>query len=153
MPLFHRASMNTKLLSAASLVLFAGCTTTPNTPIAVRQSAPAGDEISYTIVRSSVLHSLNVNETRSLRELHESWLAGDIRSLWAKVQPNSLFALSTEDKARAMRALRLLAVQNERYPVATWNSDTEVAAILKAATADDPKQTAELRARDWSKPW
>ena len=145
--------MNTKLVSVACLILFAGCTTTPNTPITVKPPAPAGDEISYAVVRSSVLQSLNVNDTKSLRELHETWLAADIRSLWAKVQPNSLFALSIEDRVRAMRALRLLAVQNENYPVPAWNSDPEVTAILKAATAGDPEQTAEFRARDWSKSW
>ena len=145
--------MNTPPIAFVCLIALAGCATAPDAPSVAKSQAPAGDEIAYAVVRSSVLHSLNVNDTNSLRELHETWLAGDIRSLWARVQPNSLFALTTQDRARAMRALRLLAVQNERYPVAVWNSDPEIVAILNASISDDQAQTAELRARNWQKSW
>ena len=145
--------MNIRLLCIATLVFSSGCSTTSNSSADLKPSAPTGDEISYAVVRFSVLQSLNINDTKSVREFHEMWLAGDIRSLWARVQPESLFTLSTQDRARAMRALRSLAVLNERHPVTAWNSDPEITMILKAAVADDLKQTAELRARDWSKSW
>jgi len=100
--------------------------------------------------RAEYLHHLNIGDVAGLQSELQGWLAIDVRVLWALLQTKEL---TEEERRRALRVLRLVAVQNEKYPVPAWSKDDELKAIFRAALAADPRHAEEIRAGDWSKPW
>jgi len=60
--------------------------------------------------------------------------------------------MSTAERERAYGLLRLIAVQNERYPIPSWKGDKQVNEILEAALKENPEHANSLRARNWTKP-
>jgi hypothetical protein len=100
--------------------------------------------------RAEYLHHLNIGDVAGLKSDLQGRLAIDVRVLWALLQTKEL---TEEERRRAFRVLRLVAVQNEKYPVPAWSKDDELKAIFRAALAADPRHAEEIRAGDWSKPW
>ena len=95
------------------------------------------------------LHRIQINDIDGLRKSLEAWVAIDAKGLWETIHDERA---SEEDRDRGYAMLRLMAVQNEKFPIATLSGDPEIAKILQAALAYDPAETERLRAQDWSNP-
>lgn len=96
------------------------------------------------------LHRININDVEGLRSSLQEGIALDVKVLWSMVQAGEI---SDEKKAKAFGVLRLIAVQNERFPNQYLNSDKEITTILQVALSSDPQKTAEVRSRNWDKAW
>ena len=95
------------------------------------------------------LHRIEINDVAAYRASLEKILALDVQGLWGSIQDQ---ATSEEDRNGAYGMLRLMAIQNEKFPIAAWNGDANVTAIFQAAIANDPAHAQLLRRQDWSKP-
>ena len=95
------------------------------------------------------LHRLQINDVAGLREFLEQKVALDVLALWGAVQVEHT---SIENRKSALGLLRLIAIQNEKFPVAAVNADSRVTAILQSAIEDNPAHAELLRRQDWSKP-
>jgi hypothetical protein len=95
------------------------------------------------------LHRIQINDIASLRTNLEEELALDIYSLWGAIQDPRT---SKDAREQAYGLLRLMAIQNERFPVSKWNNDPEIAVMFQAAIDNDPERTAWLRRQNWNKP-
>jgi hypothetical protein len=95
------------------------------------------------------LHLLNVGAAPRLQEQLQELLASDVRVLSELLDH---YKLSPDERTRVQHLLTLIAVQNEKHPVAQWASDERVMAILNAALVANPEYAARVRARDWTKP-
>lgn len=102
------------------------------------------------IVDAEHLQHFNIRDEAGLRaELQES-IALDVQELWIGLQSKDI---SDEERDQSYSALRLIAVENEKYPVPAWNADEKLKGIFKAALAHDPDKTNEVRSRNWEKNW
>ena len=95
------------------------------------------------------LHQIQIDDVATLRRNLEGAIANDVALLWSSIQNEST---SAEDRKHAYGMLRLIAVQNEKFPTSSLNSDPRVAVILQAAIKNDLAHTEKLRRQDWSKP-
>jgi hypothetical protein len=95
------------------------------------------------------LHRIQINDTAGLREQLENSLVNDVNLIWSSITNDST---SKEDRDNAYSMLRLIAVQNETFPIKSLSTDTNITKILKTALQDDPAHTEQLRRQDWSKP-
>jgi hypothetical protein len=95
------------------------------------------------------LHNANINNLEKYKELQESTLSLDVLILWAGIYTPGT---SQEEKERTYRTLRLIAVQNEKVPIKSINSNPEVVSILNNAIQNDQEHTKYLRCQDWTKP-
>ena len=95
------------------------------------------------------LHRININDTESLKSNLQKDIAIDVKILWSTIQSGGI---SDGEKSRAYGVLRLIAVQNEKFPNPALNSDKDIGPILQAALAFDQQKTEEVRSRNWSKP-
>lgn len=122
-----------------------GCTTAD-----VKTQSYLENAVQDAVFRANYLHRLNINDASGLQIELQDWLAIDIRAIWSELKSARL---SKEERASALRALRLLAVQSEKYPVAAWSDNEAISAAFEAALAEGPAHAEELRSRNWSKPW
>jgi hypothetical protein len=95
------------------------------------------------------LHRIQIDDIAGLRQNLESAIANDVNLLWSSIQDGHT---STEDRTRAYGMLRLIAVQDEKFPIQSLNSDPKITAILQAAVKNDLTHTKQLRRQDWSQP-
>jgi hypothetical protein len=95
------------------------------------------------------LHRLQISDVAGLRDLLERQVALDVLTLWGAVLDKRT---SIENREGALRLLRLIAIQNEKFPVSVLNADSTATAILQSAIQDDPAHADLLRRKDWSKP-
>ncbi len=133
--------------SAILVVLASGCSHTASTQGGIGYS----DEVYNASNRASTLQSLSAGDTKPLSELLEFWLARDITLLHSRMSPGTLLPLEPRERSSALRTLVMLAVLNEKYPVAAWSTDKEVRHVLAWALVQDAELTRNIRARDWSK--
>jgi hypothetical protein len=150
-----RLSRTERLLAAGIFLSVAGCNAT----------APVdGEDIIFadrwyvtvakynnhmTAAELESLHRIEINDVAALRAHLESSLAQDVQMLWASIQDEHTTA---KDREAAYGLLRLIAIQDEHFPVRAIDDDAKVTAILQAAIANDPAHAALLRRQDWSKP-
>jgi hypothetical protein len=105
--------------------------------------------VGYTTVsRVQYLHLLNIDQASQLRRDLENTLIHDVHALWSLTQ----LPISAAERERAYGLLRLIAVQNEQYPVPSWKADMLVNDILDAALKENSEHANSLRARNWTKP-
>src|SRR6185437_11477732 len=95
------------------------------------------------------LHRLQINDIAGLRQDLESGISNDVHLLWSSIQNGRT---SKEDRDHAYSMLRLIAVQDEKFPIQSLDSDPKITAILQAAIKNDMAHTEQLRRQDWSKP-
>ena len=95
------------------------------------------------------LHRIQINDVAGLRAHLESMLVLDVQMLWGSIQDERT---AVEDRQRAYGLLRLIAVQNEKFPVPALNNEPKVASIFQAAIQNDVAHTELLRRQDWNKP-
>ena len=130
---------------SSCLAALGGCASPQSTPEPVSATSYA----TYGAVsRVQYLHLLNINDAPALRTGLQKELSYDVLALWSLVQ----HPLSAKERQRSYEALRLIAVQNEKFPMTSLNKDPEIQTILRAAIADDPMHAAKLRARNWTRP-
>jgi hypothetical protein len=102
---------------------------------------------------SMYLQSIYVNDIDGLKDSLISSLWADILVLNELLEYENCY--SSEEREKALDTLRLIAVQNEKYPVSQWHEDKEINDIiintLKFAMEENPEKTKEYRSRDWSK--
>ena len=126
-----------------------GCSTTSRN----EQSNDSVSLYSYNISMVSenleFLHRANINDIENYKDSVEDEMASNVIILWSGIHQESI---STKERKRSYDLLRLIAVQNEKFPIPSINKDPEVKSILEAAIKNDPEHTATLRAKDWSKP-
>jgi hypothetical protein len=95
------------------------------------------------------LHRLQINDAAHFRTELEKTVALDILSLWGAIQNEHT---SIEDRKAAYGMLRLIAIQNEKFPVSAINDDPTATAILRSAIQEDTAHADLLRRQDWNKP-
>ena len=145
-----------RTIIASVFAILTGCAATPPSTCGLGDSIPSGyvPEPIYTrhlaIFRANALHLVQIHDTATLQKDLEEWLSTDIRTLWLSIEDKHT---SQKDRDSAYGMLRLIAIQNEKYPVSRWNRDPAIAAILKAAIENDPQHAALLRRQDWNQPW
>jgi hypothetical protein len=133
----------------AAVTLAAGCASTDK-PLPEPEKVSGVSYLTQgATFRFWYLHQLNIDEGPRLREDLQRTLSYDVLALSEMLRH---YNLSTDERARVQRTLTLIAVQNEKFPVAEWKSDDRVMAALNAAVAENPKYADEVRARNWSKP-
>ena len=141
---------------ASIFAILTGCAATPPKTCALGEPILSGyvPEPVYTrhlaIFRANALHLVQIHDTAALQKDLEEWLSTDIRALWLSIEDKRT---SQKDRDSAYGMLRLIAIQNEKYPVLQWNRDPEITAIFKAAIENDPQHAALLRRQDWNQPW
>jgi uncharacterized membrane protein len=136
-------------LLVSTLVVSAGCASTAeqdredtNVSIARYNTHAASKNL-------EILHRIQINDTAGLREDLEDGLANDVNLIWSSVINDST---SREDREHAYSMLRLIAVQNEKFPIKSLSTDTDIMKILETALQNDSAHTEQLRRQDWSKP-
>jgi len=145
-----------RTIIAGAFAILAGCAAPPSKTCALGEPILSGyvPEPMYTrhlaISHANALHLVQIHDTATLQKDLEGWLSIDIRALWLSIENKRT---SQKDRDSAYGMLRLIAIQNEKYPVAQWNRDPEITAIFKAAIANDPQHAALLRRQDWNQPW
>lgn len=97
------------------------------------------------------LQHLNIRDEEGLRSELQGSIALDVQELWIGIQSKDV--MTDEEREKSYDALRLIAVESEKYPVATWNADEKLRAIFKAALEHDPVKTEEMRSRNWERNW
>jgi len=102
------------------------------------------------IVDAEHLQHFNIGDEAGLRSDLQGWIALDVQELWIGVQSKDI---SDGEREKTYDALRLIAVESEKYPVPAWNADEKLQAIFRAALAHDPAKTEEMRTRNWGKNW
>jgi len=139
-----RLSVSIILIAATTL---SGCASN-SAPRA--EDVPVAEYIAH-LVNSDLeaLHRIQINDIAGLRKNLEDGLGTDVLVVWATIEDKQT---SPERRQRAYGLLRLMAVQNEHFPVTAWNSDPEVLRIFKAALDENPAHAEQLRRQDWSKP-
>jgi hypothetical protein len=95
------------------------------------------------------LHNVNINNLEGYKELQESILSQDVLILWAGIYTPGT---TKDEKERSYNMLRVIAVQNEKFPIKSLNSNPEVVSILNNAIQNDQEHTKFLRCQDWTKP-
>ena len=100
--------------------------------------------------RAENLHRINLNDISGLKASLQKDVAIDVKVLWDMIKTGGI---TEKEKSRAYGVLRLIAVQNEKFPNPAFNSDEHILSILKEALDLDPQKTAEVRSRNWEKPW
>lgn len=143
-------NIGSKLLAGwLALVFVGGCTlTTLHGPREmVVPIAQYGIHMANASLES--LHRIQINDIAGLRQHLERSLANDILIAWAAISSEET---TNEDRTRAFGMLRLIAVQNEKFPVVEWNARPDLMQILNAATQKDLQHTEWLRRQDWSQP-
>jgi hypothetical protein len=128
---------------AIALLLCDGCTNSVNGVSIDQYNA------SMASIHIEVIHMLDINHAGLLKENTEGFLKSDIRLLWNTIIRGDA---SAEDVKTAYALLRLIAVQNEKFPIPAIKGDEEAAKILSDAIQNDVKHAEMLRNQDWSKP-
>lgn len=136
-------------LLVVALALMGGCSSTPqrdrsNYCVSLAQYNTHGAAES---VQS--LHSIQIGDIAGLRSYLETRVAEYVVVLGEAARDPQT---TPEERGHMWALLRVIAVQNEKFPAAAINSDPQTAEILQAAIADNPSKAAQLRRQDWSKP-
>ena len=126
-----------------------GCSSTTKNEQSNDPVSPYAYNISMVSQNLEFLHRANINDLKNYKDDVENEMASNVIILWAGINQR---AISVEEKKRSYDLLRLIAVQNEKFPIPSLNKDQEVRSILEAAIKNDPEHTAILRSKDWSKP-
>jgi hypothetical protein len=133
-----------------TIALAAGCASNADQSRRKPESVSGVDYLTRgTTFRVMDLHLLNIGEGARLRRHLQNTLSADVLALSELLDQ---YNLSADERTRVQQILTLIAVQNERFPVAAWQSDQRVMAVLNAALVDNAKYAEALRARNWSKP-
>jgi len=140
-------------LLAAMLAVLCGCSSTPPKDHAAATGDYCVSLAQYNTFTASArletLHSIQRGDIAGLRSFLESTLALDVVVLGATADdPHT----TPEERGHVWALLRVMAIQNEKFPVAAMNADPKVMAIFKAAIADNPGKADQLRRQDWTKP-
>ena len=100
-------------------------------------------------MRIEYLHRVNIGDVDGLRSELQDWMVWDALAIWQLVQQGKLTPKQTE---QAYDQLRLMAIQQEKYPVAKWRDNTQLQDIFKAALEENTEHAASLRAKNWNRP-
>ncbi|MCU7930968.1 MAG: hypothetical protein KZQ90_09215 [Candidatus Thiodiazotropha sp. (ex Codakia rugifera)] len=95
------------------------------------------------------LHLINIGDIEGLRSHLHSMIATDAIILFAKVNNPEL---PKEEVDLIYGVLRLLSIQNEKYPVQEWMDNKELIKVFEGARKQDPEHIKDLRERNWNKP-
>ena len=101
------------------------------------------------VFRIGHLHLININDVDGLKDYLQFLIYVDALGLYYATQE---FNLSADEIKSIYSGLRLMSVQNEKYPVAMWNENKELLELFKIAQEDDPAHTELLRSKNWNKP-
>lgn len=136
--------------AAGAITLAIGCASITDKPFLEPEKVSGVNDVTQSATfRFWDLHMLNIGEGAQLREDLQRRLSHDVLALSDLLQH---YKLSPDERERVQKALTLIAVQNEKFPVPEWKSDDLVMTALDAAIADNPKYAEEVRARNWGKP-
>lgn len=140
-------------LSAVVPAVLGGCSSTPSKNHASVYNDYCVSLAQYntftTSARLEDLHSIQIGDVAGLRSYLESTLALDVLVLGATAHdPHT----TPEERGHVWALLRVIAIQNEKFPIDAMNHDPKVTEIFSAAIADDPRKADQLRRQDWSKP-
>ena len=144
-----------QVVAACTLVVLAGSTAIAATECDDTAAIAAGyvpiSQYTRHLANSHLedLHRIQINDVAKLQKNLEHSLANEIRSLWASIQDERT---SSEERQISYGLLRLIAVQDEKFPVSEWNGKPEIVDILKSAVENDSEHADLLRRQDWSKP-
>ena len=119
-------------------------------PARANAPSPFAHKISYAVVRASQLQHINSGDIEGLRESLQQWVAWDAQSLAARISVPSL--ATAEERARSLRALRLIAAMHERHPIPAISSNPDTLAAIEVAKADNACEYALNQGRNWAKP-
>ena len=131
------------------VVLLSGCSSVTDAqtsslkPVSVTQYTTYG-----AVSRVEYLHLLNIENATTLRTSLGKLLSYDVLALDSLLR----HPLPDDERKRVYDTLRLIAVQNEKFPVPSLSDDPKVSAVLQAALANDPVHSNNLRRRNWTKP-
>ena len=95
------------------------------------------------------LHNASINNMQKYREGIEQSLSSEVIIIWSGINNKDT---TPKDKEQSYKILRLIAVQNEKYPIAAINSNPDAVSILNKAIENDEAHTKWLRSQDWTKP-
>ena len=95
------------------------------------------------------LHRIQIDDVAGLRKHLETAVAQDVQMLWDSIQDEHTNA---QDREQAYGLLRLIAIQNEKFPVRALTDDFNLMLILQDAIQKDRAHAELLRRQDWSKP-
>jgi hypothetical protein len=144
-----------RVIVTVVFLALAGCASTPPRDRTLSESLDcscvslATYNIHTTSMELEALHRIQINDTASMRGTLESILTSDVVILWSSIQnPHT----TTKERDLAYGVLRLIAIQNEKFPVPAMNDDPQVIEILGFAIQNNPAKADQLRRQDWSKP-
>jgi len=144
-----------QLLALAVLATLGGCSSTATRD---RESTVfedrwhvtlAGYNNNRTAADLESLHQIQIDDVAGLRKHLETAVAEDVQILWASIEDDHTNA---RDRETAYGLLRLIAIQNEKYPVRALTDDFNLMLILQAAIQNDRSHAELLRRQDWTKP-
>jgi hypothetical protein len=149
------SAITARVIVTVVFFALAGCASTnprdrsPLESLACSCVSLATYNIHTTSIELEYLHRIQINDMASMRGTLESLLASDVVILWSSIQdPHT----TTKERNLAYGVLRLIAIQNEKFPVPTMNDDPQVIEIFGFAIQNDPAKADQLRRQDWSKP-
>src|SRR6202007_817896 len=92
-------------------------------------------------MRIEYLHRVNIGDVDGLRGELQDWMVWDAFAIWQLVQRGKL---TPNQREQAYGQLRLMAIQNEKYPVAKWRDNAQLQDIFKAALEENSEHAASL---------
>lgn len=96
-----------------------------------------------------ILHRLQLGLEADAADSIASWEASTTKDLHRFAQE---FDLGEQQEQRIYTHIRIIAIQNEKFPVERWLKDSELMGIFEYAIAQDPEHARQLRCSDWSQP-
>ncbi|AQA17457.1 hypothetical protein BST95_03600 [Halioglobus japonicus] len=97
----------------------------------------------------SILHYLQLGLDDEAANHIASWEAYSTKDLH---QLAKRYDLGDEQVRKIYSHIRIMAVQNEKFPIEQWQEDSELMEIFEYAIEQDPEHARQLRCSDWSKP-
>lgn len=144
-----------QLLTAAVFATLAGCSsvTTKDRELILFEDrwyvASARYSNHMTAMELEGLHRIQIEDIAGLRKNLENVIALDVQILWTSTQDEHTTA---QDRDQAYGLLRLIAIQNEKFPVRALTDDFTLMLILQDAIQKDRSHAELLRRQDWTKP-
>ena len=130
---------------AISSAFVAGAQEDPNT----LTISLATHDLSIATQNFERLRDLELNDIAGLRKNLEGAVVDDVTMLWTAINDEHTEKYAREE---CYIMLRLIAVQNEKFPISSLNSDVNITEILQAAERNDEVQTERFRRQVWGTP-